>query len=99
MEKEKIIIRDKRRNPQLEIYSDHPLFEQIKNSMMPDDYREEMDKISNVDDDFREDIIKSYYQAIEDPYHGLTLTDCDEISLSQFPAIMFPLTPMGLWIN
>lgn len=90
MEKEKTIIRDQRRSPELEIDSDHPYFKEIKNSLMPDDYRAGMDRISNIEDDVREEIIKDYYKQIENPY--------DE-TFHEVVIPFFPLTPIDLWIN
>lgn len=72
MEKEKIIIKDKNRNPQMVIYSDHPYYHEIKNNIMPDEYRATMRKISNVSPQKIEVLIKNYYRRIEHPYDEIT---------------------------
>lgn len=72
MDKGKIIIKDKLRNPQLVIYPDHPYYNEIKNNIMSDDYRAKMKEISNVKASKIEEIIKNYYRRIENPYDKIT---------------------------
>lgn len=68
MEKQKITIKDRKMNPQKVVYENHPFFNEIKNSLMPDDFREEMSKISNLSEADLEEIISTYYERIEVPY-------------------------------
>lgn len=90
---EKIIIKDSKRNPQVVIDSAHPFYNDIKNSLMPDEYRIEQRKISNLPDSFIEECIKNYYKQIEAPYGD------NEISKKAKIAIFFPLLPIGILIN
>ncbi|PKK40390.1 hypothetical protein ABB02_00376 [Clostridiaceae bacterium JG1575] len=94
MEKEKITIRDKRKNPQMVIDEDHPYFQAVKTGMMPDDYRKEMDETSNLDDEFREEAIGEYYKQIESP----RCVYIKELDLKQILP-MFPLIPVGIMID
>lgn len=90
MKKEKITIKDYKRKPQLIIDADHPHFESVKTSMMPDEFREKMGEISNVDSEVIEDQINDYYKQLETPYDDT------------FQGIVFPfrlLVPMDIIIN
>lgn len=87
---EKIVIKDKLRNPQMVIYPDHPYYNEIKNNIMPDEYRAKMEEISNVCASIIEADIREYYEQIENPY--------DEI----LEGVVNPFMPLilgGLWIN
>lgn len=64
MEKETLVIRDKKRNNEVTITSDHTYFNTIKRGLMPDDYREEMSRISNISEEEIEETINDYYQSI-----------------------------------
>lgn len=90
MEKEKIIIKDTNRNPQMVIYSDHPYYHEIKNSIMPDEYRAEMKKVSNVSETIINEDIEEYYEQIENPY--------DDVLKGVVNPFM-PLIIVGLMIN
>lgn len=90
MEKEKIIIKDKKRNPQMVIYPDHPYYNEIKNNIMPDEYRAKMKEISNIKASRIEEDIREYYEQIENPY--------DEVLTGVVNPFM-PLILGVLWIN
>ncbi|MDO4595316.1 MAG: hypothetical protein Q4B52_08060 [Tissierellia bacterium] len=61
----KIKIKDSKIENEKVIYENHPFFEKIRSSMMPNEYRKQMHEISNVGDQFIEDEIKLYYESIE----------------------------------
>lgn len=65
---EKIVIKDKKRNPQMVIYPNHPYYNEIKNNIMPDEYRAKMKEISNIKSSRIEEDIREYYEQIENPY-------------------------------
>ena len=88
---EKIIIRDSKKNPQVVVDKNYPFFEDIKNSLMPDDYRNKMDEISNLKDEIKESEIKSYYESIENPY----IDFLGDKSLGK----LYILEPIDLMIN
>lgn len=90
MKKEKIIIKDSKRKPQLVIDSDHPHFESVKKTMMPDEFREKMSEISNLGSKVIENLINDYYKQLEHPYD-------DTFKDVVFP--LRPLAPMGIMIN
>lgn len=81
MEKQKIIIRDKKKKHPVVVYSDHPYYEEIKSTIMPDEYRDTMHKISDLPDDIIEDYVKLYYELIEkSSYRDFTaIEDAPEI--------------------
>lgn len=85
MEKEKITIKDSKRNPQLVIDSDHPFFTYIKNTIMPDEYR----KKSNGCNKTIEEQIKKYYEIIENPY-------IDDGIFKNIPRFFFELDSMPI---
>ena len=90
MKKEKITIKDSKRKPQLIIDEDHPHFESVKSSMMPDEFREKMGEISNLDSEVIEEQINNYYKQLEHPYD-------DTFKEVVFP--LRPLVPMAIIIN
>ena len=83
----KIKIKDSKKEKEKEIYEDHPFFQKIKVSMMPNEYRKQMHEISNVDDEVIEDEIKSYYESIE------TAENNKDNSFNVF----FELIPVEIW--
>lgn len=87
---EKIVIKDKLRNPQMVIYPDHPYYNEIKNNIMPDEYRAKMKEISNICTSIIEEDIREYYEQIENPYNEF------------LEGVVNPFMPLilgGLWIN
>lgn len=90
MKKEKIIIKDSKRKPQLVIDSDHPHFESVKKTMMPDEYRKKMGEISNLGSEFIEDSINYYYKQIENPYDD---------TFKEVVIPLMPLVPMSIIID
>lgn len=87
---EKIVIKDKKRNPQMVIYPDHPYYNEIKNNIMPDEYRAKMKEISNICISVIEEDIREYYEQIENPY--------DEV-LKDVVNPFMPLIIVGLITN
>ena len=69
------------------IYPDHPYYNEIKNNIMPDDYRAKMKEISNIKASRIEEIIKNYYRRIENPYDEITKS----IVLSFVPLVLVSL--------
>ena len=88
MGKEKIIIQDSKRNPQMVIMKDHPFFEQIKRSMMPDEYRIKQREISNLDESLIEESINDYYESIQNPNI--------ELNGIKGTGLFSPLMPIGI---
>lgn len=67
MERKKITIKDSRKKPMKVVYDNHPFFNDIANSLMPDEFREIQKKSTNLDDlSFIEEDIKRYYEQIEE---------------------------------
>lgn len=87
MEKEKILIRDSEKQPQMVVESDHPLYEEIKNTLMPDDYRKIMKEQSNLRSYRIEETIRFYYESIE------------EAEEKPDEAFLFELIPQAIFID
>lgn len=87
---EKIMIKDSKRKQQKIIDSTHPFYKEVKNSLMPDEFRIKQKKISNMSDEIIEEAIKDYYEQLEAPYGNSELSNKLKI------AIFLPLTPTGI---
>lgn len=99
MEKEKIVIKDSKRKKQLVVFQDHPFFNNIKNSLMPDEYRSKMKRMTNVEDGIIEELIASYYEQIEMPNVVIENENGDSKVVKDVYLPFKPLVVYGTMVN